>query len=120
MTARTAMLHRCTIERDASDDASLRDEWGNDQPPSWSATTTSRVPCHYTYEDSTTTMDGQRVLFTTRRMLLLPFDTDVTQDDRIGDITNRRGRVVADGPLRIDSLGAHGFDHLVASLVRIS
>lgn len=119
MTARNAMVHRCTIQRNASDDTGLRDEWGGDEPAAWSDGTVANVSCFYTYEDSTTTMDGEKNVFTTRRMLLLPFGTDVTQDDRVSDITDRRGRVLADGPMRIDQLGVHGTDHLVAQLVRI-
>jgi hypothetical protein len=120
MTARNAMTHRCTIQRDASHSGTVRDEWGGDQPPEWAATTTETVSCRYWYAESATIMDGQRNIITTARMLLLPIDTDVTDDDRIGDITDRRGRVLVEGPMRIDSLGAHERDHLIAKLVRIT
>lgn len=115
------MVHRTTIQRDASMSAAVvKDEWGGDQAPNWAATTTTTVSCRYWYDDSATIMDGERRILTTARMLLLPIDTDVTDDDRIGDITDRRGRVLAAGPMRIDSIGPHERDHLVAKLVRIT
>lgn len=121
MTARNAMYHRCTIERDASHSGPTPDDWGNDQPAVWQdvATQTS-ISCRFWYDDSATIMDGERRILTTSRMLLLPIDTDVTDDDRIGDITDRRGRVLAKGPMRIDSIGPHERDHLVAKLVEIT
>lgn len=142
MTARNAMTHRCTIQRDASHDArpavwtpdspiltpdgpvvgvDPRDEWGGDAAPQWDAIPTeTTVPCRYWYDDSVSIQDGEKRILAATRYLQLPIDTDVTDDDRILVVTDRRGRVLAQGPMRIDSLGAHERDHLVAKLVAIT
>lgn len=114
------MTHRCTIERD-SQHAMNADEWGNDLPAEWAGVETlTGVSCRYQYRDSVTSMDGEKRILSTERVLYLPYGTPLTDDDRIGDITDRRGRVLVEGPLRIDSLGAHEQDHLIAKLVRIT
>lgn len=122
MTARNAMYHRTTIQRDSnaqSDDA--QDEWGNQLPASFTTTsTTNGVHCRYWYDASMTIMDGEKRILSTARFMLLPISTDVTVNDRVGDVTDRRGRVLAAGPMRIDELGTHEFDHLIAKLVEIT
>lgn len=121
MTARTAMVHRTTIQRDASMASSVvKDEWGGDQAPAWTPTSSVEVSCRYWYDDSATIMDGERRILSTARYVQLPIDTDVTDDDRIGDITDRAGRLLCRGPMRIDSIGPHERDHLVAKLVEIT
>lgn len=114
------MTHRCTIQRDAKHATNL-DEWGNDEPPVWGdAVTQTGISCRYWYDDAATIMDGEKRIMSAARYVLLPIDTDVTEDDRVSTITDRRGRVLVEGPLRIDSLGAHELDHLVAKLVTVT
>lgn len=114
--SRTAMTHRCTIERDVNHGDNA-DPWGNDEPASW---TDSRedIPCRFWFEDATTVIDGTKASEMTTRKMILPKGTDVTEDDRILSVTDRLGNAVADGPMRIDSVG-HRMGHVVVTMVDV-
>lgn len=121
MTARNAMIHRCNIQRDTRlDVSSVTDEWGNPLPFEWENTSEVMVSCRYWYNLSDTVMDSEKRVVQSEYFLHLPIDTDVNPNDRIGNITDRRGQVLVAGPMRIDELGPHERDHLVAKLHRIT
>lgn len=122
MTGRNAMIHRTTIQRDSNaqaDDA--KDDWGNPLEASFEATTDiGTVPCRYWYDVSASHFDSEKRIFVEQHFVMFPFGTDVTRDDRCLNITDRRGNVLVEGPLRIDELGTHELDHMIAKLVRAS
>ena len=121
MTARNAMIHRTTIERDRRLDATaVTDEWGGPLPFEWETTTSENVPCRYWYNLSDTVMDSEKRIVQSEYFLHLPIDTDVNTNDRIGDITDRKGLLLVAGPMRIEELGPHERDHLVAKLHKIT
>jgi hypothetical protein len=106
MTTRNKMVHRCDIQRDSG--LLGTDEWGNPTTPTW-ATLFASVACYFWYpllHGSESIVDGARQVQLTLPMLVLPLGTPVTDDDRILSVTDRRGRVLQAGPLRITQLGA--------------
>jgi hypothetical protein len=116
MPSTTAMTHRATIERD-SNRGTASDAYGHDAAPSWS-TLRSEVNCRYWFEEgSTRTQVGEAVALTMRK-LMVPTDTVVHEDDRILSVKDRRGRIIADGPMKIDSIGRRA-DHLLLMLTDV-
>lgn len=116
MTTRTAMVHRCDIQRDAG--RLSEDKWGDQADPQWADHLTD-VHCYYWYGQQQTVIDGSRTLEVAGMFLVLPHDTDLTADDRIEAVLDRRGRTVKSGPLRIDSLGSRS-EHMIAKLTEVS
>lgn len=116
MSARNAMVHRCNVERDASLDTQTS-PWGGDPPPDWDLHLTD-LHCRFWFDSGQTKYDGQKQVEITTRKLVVPLGTDITEDDRIVSVRDRRGRVVADGPMRIDSVGDRE-DHRVLRVVDV-
>lgn len=110
------MVHRCTVQRDASVGAG-GDPWGNDQAPAWSDHLVD-LPCRFWFEEGRTIKDGDQQIELTKRKLVVPDFTDITEDDRVFNVRDRRGRELADGPMRVDSVGRRD-GHLVAWLVDV-
>jgi len=108
------MTHRCTIERDGTRGTGT-DPYGNDPAPSW-ATHLSGLVCRFWFDSGSTVIDGDKAVEVTKRMLIVPAGTDVTEDDRVVSVTDRLGEVLADGPMRIDSVG-HRQGHIVLTMV---
>lgn len=110
------MTHRCDIQRDSS--AGLgTDPYGNDPTPAWGAHLTD-LPCRFWFEEGKTVIDGDKATELTIRMMIVPAGTDVTEDDRVLNVTDRLGASLADGPMRIDSVG-HRQGHLVLRMVDV-
>lgn len=103
MSARNSMTHRCDIQRNSSLGGNT-DPWGNDAADDWGPHLTD-VSCRFWFRDAQTIYDGQKQVELTTRMLILPLETDVTEDDRVLNVRDRRDRELADGPMRIDSIG---------------
>lgn len=115
---RNTMTHRCMIERDSTHGGVGEDPYGNDAVPAWTDTTLTEVHCRFWHENTRTVFTGSEQLEVERRKLVVPVDTDVTEDDRIAEVRDRRGRLLAAGPMRIDSIG-HRRDHLVLVMVQV-
>jgi hypothetical protein len=116
--ARMSMRHRCTIQRNLSD-GTESDDWGQDALPDW-ATIATDVPCRAWYErvGTQTIQDGEKLAELTVRRLMLPYTTDLDEDDRIVNVTDRLGRELFDGPMRIDTLDRRE-GHMIASLTDV-
>jgi hypothetical protein len=110
------MTHRCLIERDAARLQSP-DPYGNSGLPDWE-THLENVPCRWWFEGVRTQVEGAKELEISTRKLVVPLETDVTEDDRIAWVHDQRGRELADGPMKIDSVG-HRADHLVLKMVEV-
>lgn len=100
---RSIFRHRCLIERDAA----VKDEFGAEVAADWQPHVEDQ-PCRYWQRDARgdpeATNAGRTVVVEDIK-LFVPLSTDVTAADRIGAVTNRLGAVIAEGPLRIDSVG---------------
>jgi hypothetical protein len=120
MSARNAMYHRCTVQRNRSHLSDHTDTWGGDSSPLWYDYLTN-VSCKFWFKRAVTFTgsSGERQNNETTRFLILPITTVITAQDRILVVTDRRSKVVADGPMRIDSIGAR-VDHLQLQLVLIT
>lgn len=114
MSARNAMTHRCDVQRDASRGDGGND-WGGDPAPDWQ-THLDELHCRFWFESGQTIYDGTKAVELTTRKLIVPWGTDITEDDRIVSVRDRRNRELADGPMRVDTVGNRD-GHLVLSLV---
>ncbi len=114
--ARLSMTNRVDVQRDANYSGSA-DTWGNDSPANWQAHLTS-LPCRFWFDGVQTVVDGIKSTEVTTRKLIVPAGTDITEDDRIVSVKNRLGVELADGPMRIDSVG-HRSGHIVLTLVDV-
>lgn len=116
MTARNSMTHRCQIDRNAALEGAP-DPYGSPATPQWALLTTG-VPCRWWFEGTRTVLDGGSQKEVSRRKLIVPLETDVTEDDRVAWVHDQRGRELADGPMRIDSVGRRA-DHKVLTMVEV-
>lgn len=101
MSARSSMVMRATVQRDVAQQE-LDDDYGH--IPDWQ-TLHAALPCRYwirsgvglfVREVSTANMEA-----VIRDMRAICPVVDVTEGDRIGQITDRQGQVLVDGPLNI-------------------
>lgn len=106
-SSRVGLRHRCTIERRTrvSDGAGgFMETWTPIGAP---------VPCRAWLESrdrSGATVIGDKVVEVEDRRVIVPIGTNVTDGDRIAQVTHR-GAVLFDGPMPVDSVGRHT-DHL--------
>ena len=114
--ARRSMTHRATVERDANY-GGLANNWGDDSVPDWQTHLASQ-PCHFWFEErfSGPSVDASRSVTLTRRRMIVPESTDITENDRVLIIKDRQGDTIADGPMRIDSIGRRQ-GHLTITLI---
>jgi hypothetical protein len=110
------MIHRCTLQRDASR-TTTPDPYGNHELPSWQ-THLSDLHCRWWFQATRTIMNGDTQQEVQVRKLVVPLDTDVTEDDRVLEVVDRRGRQLSVGPMRIDSVGDR-LDHKVLTMVEV-
>lgn len=96
------MTMRCVIERDTTAGTNSA---GYEQTPTWT-TLASGVPCRMWDDERTSRsdQDGRVRTFYSDRKVILALDTDVTDEDRIGDVTDRRGNTLFTGPARVDEI----------------
>jgi hypothetical protein len=114
VSTRLALKHLCTVERDAT---STTNGWGTKAAPNWQPNATN-VPCKFWATAGREDVDGDTFAAVEDLRLIVPADTDVTERDRIGDVTDR-GAVALAGPTSIRAILRRA-DHLELVLVRIS
>lgn len=115
VSSRLSLTHRCTIERDAN--AATANARGNPQSPSWQPNLTG-LPCRLWTTAGREAVDNTTIAVVEDMRLLLPLGTDVTEHDRVGDVT-QRGTVIAAGPIGIRAVLTHQ-DHLELVLVKVT
>jgi hypothetical protein len=97
------MTHRCQVERDANE--GMLDDYNNPQAPDW-YTLEDEQPCYFFQPRARQTGEYRgddqlhTVVISTLQMLM-PRDADVTPQDRINEIVDRRGETVASGRYNI-------------------
>jgi hypothetical protein len=113
VSSRVALRQRCTIERDV---ASVDDGWGQPGPPDWQPHLED-VPCRTWVEAGREPVDlGRTATFIDRR-IIVAVDIDVTERDRVAEVTER-GDVVLDGPMGIEAILRRP-DHLELVVERV-
>jgi hypothetical protein len=115
LTSRIGFRHRCVVQRD--DNAATDDGWGNPQTPDWQDHLTD-VPCRVVVDAGREPVDSDRTVVLVDMRLLVPLDTDVTESDRVSEITER-GDDYVDAPLVIEAI-LRRRTHLELALRRIS
>jgi len=115
VSSRLQLTQRATVMRDAG--AGTPDDWGSQQPtPNWQ----SHIPdlaCRAWTSAGREAVDATTIAVVEDMRLLCSLDTDVTEADRIDDVTER-GDVVIAGPVGIQAVLRHK-DHLELVLTRI-
>lgn len=112
---RVNLTHLCTIRRDAS--VGTHDTLNQQAAPDWQDHITDQECRGYTVS-AREAIRADSTIVLQELKLMLPIDTDVTQHDQIGDVTNR-GALVLEGPMRIDSFTRYP-DRLELSLTSIA
>lgn len=92
------MTHRCTILRSSG----VADSWGQEDSD-YTPLVTGQV-CRAWFASEQLVIAAGELAGVTTRHLALPVGTDVTEDDRIGDVADLYGRIVFDGIHTIDEL----------------
>lgn len=110
------MRHRCTTLRNV--DSGTPDAWGDPGGPDWQPRLTGQA-CHAWFASGHRRIAaGDNVVLSDLRVLV-PLGIDVTTNDRLGDITDRRGTVIVPGPLLIDVIATRA-DHQVLFVKEVS
>lgn len=113
ISSRLSLVHRCALERATAAAGS----WNVPGPATWGDHLTD-VPCVMNMNAGRERTDDDTAVVIEDIRLLVPLGTDVTERDRIGDISFR-GDTILDGPTGIRAV-LHRRDHLELVLVRLS
>ncbi len=111
--SRTIMTMRADVERDAT---ATTDPYGHPDASSFAALAT--IPCRVWSERRREVNDDKKFALIEQLRCTMPLDTDVTEDDRIAQVTDRLGVVLFAGPLRIDTIQPRSM-HIEMNLRRI-
>jgi hypothetical protein len=115
MTARSRMTQRALVQRytpGASDDS------GNPTAGSW-ATHLSALACWLYGSTEKEAVTEETTAVITDLRLMVPLSADVTEQDRINGVTDRRGTAIEAGLLHIDTV-LRKRTHLQLSLTRVT
>lgn len=107
------MFHRTTLER-----VTRTADTGGGYTDAWSNTVVDS-PCRAWFSDTVEQVVGNRPTVLDRRAVLVPLGIDVREGDRLQSVRNRKGTVLFDGPLVVDSV-AERTDHLQLLTRKIS
>lgn len=119
VSSRVALTHRATIERDVNAFGEA-DAYGNPLAPSWQ-THLEELPCRAWAAGSVQggggreIADARKTVVVLDRRMVVPLGTDVTEADRVAEVTER-GTVVLAGPMAIEAV-LHRPDHIELVLV---
>lgn len=112
---RLSLKHRCTVQRDSK--LATDDGWGNPQTPVWAAHI-SDLACRAWSSGAREPVDSDRTVVIEDLRLIVPLGTDVTEKDRIGDVTDR-GSTILPGPMGVEAI-LYRPTHLELVLVAVS
>lgn len=107
MGARSGMTHRVSILRDEQEETTAWNQMGD---PDWQAAYED-VACRAYYAPGREITDGAKNANVDRVVVLFPPGTDILPTDRLGDITDRLGKILYPGPHRVESVGRRA-DHV--------
>lgn len=98
LSSRVGMIHRCDTERDQN--LGTPDAWGNPSTPDWETNLTGQV-CRAFTQAVRQPIEAQEQAFIETRTIIVPVDADITEQDRITDVTDTGGNVIFHGPMII-------------------
>lgn len=90
------------------------DDWGGSPEPDWKPHLVD-LPCRVWFQSGREVTSPDKTAVIEDRKAILPVDADVTEGDRLRSVTDRRGREIQPGPMRIESVGRKD-DHLLLAL----
>lgn len=114
MSARQAMTMRTSILRNEG----TADEFGAEIDRSMTPVATDVACCCY-YDNGRLQAQASGSTPIGALTILLPVGTDVTPDDQIGDVTDRRGTVLFAGPFTINGPVGRRRDHVTFVLTEV-
>lgn len=112
-----ALIHLCTIERDAN--AATADDWGAPQAADWQPHITDLICRAWIVSGREIVADKTSVVVDDEIRMMVQLGTDVTELDRVGDITDNAGTRIFQGPMGIRAISPRR-DHLELTLARIA
>lgn len=113
-STRLSLIHSAVVQRAAT----TTDSWGNTGgSPVWS-NHFSALPCRLWAAAGREAVDAATVTVVEDLRMIVALGTDVTERDRLGDVSYR-GTVILPGPTSIRAV-LHNADHLELVLVRIA
>lgn len=99
MRTRAIMKYRTSVERSTS----VSDNGGGFNT-SWASI--ADIPCYAWFVNTQeVTGAGERPGVIENVVVFVPKNTDIQNGDRLTDVTDRKGGVIFDGPLQVDSAG---------------
>lgn len=115
VSTRLSLTQRLSTERDQG--AGAVDDWGGSGGPDWQAHLTD-VPCRVWTMAAREPVDDEKTVVIEDRRATVPLGTDVTEADRVAQVTDRTGAVIFPGPIGVE--GVLRFDdHLELLLERV-
>lgn len=122
MTARSRMTQRALVERFTAptdvDGNVLLDDTGNPLPPSW-ATHLAAMPIWLYGSTEREAVTEETTAVVTDLKAMAPLTADVTEQDRIQGVKDRRGTVIEAGLLHIETV-LYQRSHKALTLSRVS
>lgn len=119
LSSRVSLTHRMTIQRDQSL-TGTDDGWGGPDLPAW-ADHLVDVPCRAWTATGPRpggeTVQAAAVVAVDDRRAHVPLGTDVTETDRVTEVTHR-GVVILDGPMDVETVLTYP-DHLELVLRKV-
>lgn len=110
---RMLMTMRAVIQRNTT---ATTDGYGHPEAPTWGAHGT--FACRVWSKNRQEENDTKKTALVEDLRCSMPLDADVTEDDRIQNITDRQGVVLWAGPLRIDTI-QNKHTHIECALRRV-
>ncbi|MBW8322083.1 MAG: hypothetical protein K0M49_02325 [Arenimonas sp.] len=105
---------RAAVERNQ---ATGKDNWGNPLPPQFAALGT--YPCFAWSNVSREVVDGDKVAAIEDMRAMFALSADITEDDEISTIADRKGAVLIAGRLKVEGPVQRKHTHLEVALKRI-
>ena len=109
------MIHRAVVQRDT---ATGTGDWNTDNAPTWAAHLPA-AKCFAWSVAGREVIDRDKTVVVEDIKALFPLGTDITEKDRITNITDRKSVVLFGGPMGVDKIQRHT-SHLEASLVKLA
>lgn len=109
------MVHLAVVQRDT---ATGTGDWNTDKAPTWTAHLAA-AKCFAWSNAGREVVDVVKTVVVEDIKAIFPLGTDITEKDRITDITDRKSVVLFGGPMGIEKIQRHA-SHLEASLVKLS
>lgn len=115
MTARSRMKQRALVQRYTP---GLPDDYGNPLPGTW-ATHIAALACWLYGSTEREAVAEERTAVVTALKMMIPLSADVTEQDRISTVVDRRGTVIEPGLLHIETI-LYRRSHRELTLSRVS